>query len=156
MANVNKVVLIGRLTRDPEIKDLQSGSTVCQFSLAVNGRKKDRDGQYVDDPCFLDCEAWNGQSNKLADNIDKYCKKGSQVYVEGSLKLDQWEDKDGGKRQKLKVVVRECQFLDAKKDDRDDRGRDDDRGRRRQEPEPRGRRQETRRNDEWEQGGEYQ
>jgi single-strand DNA-binding protein len=109
MANLNKVMLIGRLTRDPETRHTQGGSSVTNFGLAVNRtyRRKDSD-EKVEETTFVDVEAW-GQTG---ETFARFMKKGRQAYVEGRLKLDAWE-KDGQKRSKLTVVMEEFQFLDG-------------------------------------------
>lgn len=113
MANLNKIQLIGRLTRDPELKTFSGDGKVAVFGFAVNNRRKDKDGEWVDEPVFIDCDAFG----KTAELIDEYLSKGSQAYLEGRLKLDQWKDKTSGdNRSKLKVVVENVQFLDSKKD----------------------------------------
>ncbi len=117
MANLNKVMLIGRLTRDPECRAFANGGRVAKFGFAVNNRKKNtQTGEWEEDPVFLTCEAFNrGETGKLADNVERFLKKGSQAYIEGHLKLDQWDDKTTGeKRQMLKIVVEVVQFLDPK------------------------------------------
>src|ERR1043166_9263077 len=98
MASLNKVMLIGRLTRDPEVRSFATGGKVAKFGLAVNGRKKNADtGKWGEEPTFLDCEAFNrGESGKQADLIEKFLRKGSQVFIEGGLELDQGE-KEGQK-----------------------------------------------------------
>src|SRR5207253_8922365 len=103
MANLNKVMLIGRLTRDPETRHTQGGNSVTNFGLAVNRtyRRKDSDEQ-VEETTFVDIEAWG----KTGETFARYMKKGRQAYVEGRLKLDSWE-KDGQKRSKLTVVMEE-------------------------------------------------
>src|SRR5437764_5741639 len=119
MANVNKVILVGRLTRDPECRTFSTGGKVAKFGFAVTNRKKNtQTGQWEDEPMFIDCEAYNrGEFGKTADVIEQYLRKGSQVYLEGRLHLDQWEDKNGGgKRSKHKLVVENLQFLDPKQD----------------------------------------
>lgn len=119
MANLNKVMLIGRLTRDPEVRLFQSGGKVASFGFAVNNRRKNQQtGQWEEDPVFLDCEAFNrGDYGKLADLVEQYLRKGYQAYIEGHLKLDQWNDKNTGeKRQKLKIVVDNVQFLEPRRD----------------------------------------
>ena len=108
MANLNKVMLIGRLTRDPEMVTFANGGRVAKFGFAVNNRKKNQStGQWEDEPVFLDVEAFNRETGrKLADLVEQYLKKGHQVYLECSLKLDTWNDKTTGeKRQKLKFVL---------------------------------------------------
>src|SRR5215813_4404278 len=106
MANLNKVMLIGRLTRDPEVRTFAGGGKVAHFGFAVNNRKKNQQtGEWEDDPVFLEVDAFNRESGrKLADLVEQYLKKGNQAYLEGNLKLDQWVDKnDGQKRSKVKV-----------------------------------------------------
>ena len=120
MANLNKVMLIGRLTRDPECRMFSNGGKVANFGFAVNNRKKNQQtGQWEDEPVFLDCEAFNrGETGKTADLIEQYLRKGAQAYIEGHLKLDQWNDKTtGDKRTKIKIVVDVVQFLEPRKDD---------------------------------------
>ena len=108
MANFNKVYLIGNLTRDPELRVTPKGTAICQFGLAVNRQFKDESGALRDDTTFVDIEAWG----KQGETISKYCQKGRPLFVEGRLKLDQWEDKASGqKRSKLKVVLEGFQFL---------------------------------------------
>ena len=113
MAYLNKVFLIGNLTRDPELRVTPKGTQICQFGLAVNRSFKDESGQTRDDVTFVDVEAWG----KQAEVIAKYLAKGSAAMVEGRLKFETWEDKTTGqKRQKLKVVVENVQFLVSKRD----------------------------------------
>ncbi|MCR6656026.1 MAG: single-stranded DNA-binding protein [Opitutus sp.] len=108
MANFNKVYLIGNLTRDPELRVTPKGTAICQFGLAVNRQFKDESGATRDETTFVDIEAWGRQG----ETISKYCTKGRPLFVEGRLKLDQWEDKQSGqKRSKLKVVLEGFQFL---------------------------------------------
>jgi single-strand DNA-binding protein len=117
MANLNKVMLIGRLTRDPEVRMFANGGKVAAFGFAVNNRKKNQQtDQWEDEPVFLDVKAFNREvGRKLADLAEQYLKKGHQTYVEGHLVLEQWQDKnDGSKRQKLVVVVDNFQFLEPR------------------------------------------
>ena len=109
MANLNKVMLIGRLTRDPETRHTSGGNSVTNFGMAINRsyRKKDSD-ELVEETTFVDIEAWG----KGGETFARYMKKGRQAYIEGRLKLDTWE-KDGAKRSKLTVVMEEFQFLDG-------------------------------------------
>jgi single-strand DNA-binding protein len=118
MANLNKVMLIGRLTRDPEVRTFSNGGKVAKIGFAVNNRKKNQQsGQWEDDPVFLDIDAFNRENGrKLADLVEQYLRKGNQAYIEGNLVLDQWTDKDGQKRSKLKIVLQEVQFLEPKSD----------------------------------------
>lgn len=115
MANLNKVMLIGRLTRDPEVRVFNTGGKVAHFGFAVNNRKKNpQSGLWEDEPVYLDVEAFNrGDFSKLADLVEQYLRKGRQVYIEGHLKLDQWTSQDGQKRNKLKIVADNVQFLDS-------------------------------------------
>lgn len=120
MANVNKVILIGRLTRDPETRTFSNGGKVAKFGFAVSNRKKNaQTGQWEDVPMFIDCEAFNrGEFGKQADLVEQYLSKGRQVYLEGRLELDQWDDKTTGqKRSKHKLVVENMQFLDGGRQD---------------------------------------
>ncbi|MEY5101113.1 MAG: Single-stranded DNA-binding protein [Pseudomonadota bacterium] len=108
MANLNKVMLIGNLTRDPELRVTPKGTPVATLSLAVNRKWRDEAGADREEVTFVDLEAWGKQGETLA----KYLAKGRPLFVEGRLKLDQWEDRDTGqKRQRLKVVVEGFQFL---------------------------------------------
>jgi single-strand DNA-binding protein len=110
MASLNKVFLIGNLTRDPELRVTPKGTPICQFGIAVNRQYKDDSGATRDETTFVDIEAWGKQGELVA----KYLGKGSQCMVEGRLKLDQWEDKASGqKRSRLKVVLDNVQFLGA-------------------------------------------
>ena len=105
--NVNTVILAGHLTRDPELRPLAGDKVVVQFSLAINRRYKGADGEVKEDSTFVDCEAWG----RTAELIGQYLAKGSAAYVEGRLKLDSWQDKEGKNRQRLKVLVDNVQFV---------------------------------------------
>jgi len=112
-------MLIGNLTRDPELRVTPKGTAICQFGLAINRQFKDESGAQRDETTFVDCEAWG----KQGENIAKYLTKGRPAYVEGRLKLDSWDDKTTGqKRSKLKIVVEQVQFLGG----RDDKPQDSD------------------------------
>ena len=117
MANLNKVILIGRLTRDPETRAFQNGGMVAKIGFAVTNRKKNtQTGQWEDEPMFIDIEVFNrGETGKLADLVRDRCRKGSQIMVEGRLHLDSWE-KDGQKRTKHKIVADNIQLLDPRQD----------------------------------------
>ncbi|MEM9415264.1 MAG: single-stranded DNA-binding protein [Planctomycetota bacterium] len=108
-ANFNKVILMGNLTRDPEMRMLPSNMPVASFGLAVNDRFKNKQtDQWEERPNFIDCEAFG----RTAENIGKFFSKGKPIFVEGKLRFDQWEDKQSGqKRSKLKVVVDTFQFV---------------------------------------------
>lgn len=118
MANLNKVMLIGRLTRDPEPIELRGATAGAKFGFAVNNRKFNETTQQWDDvPVFIDMEIWNRGESKQADRVLQTLRKGQQVFIEGHLKLDQWEDKNGGgKRQMLRVVVEMFQYLEPRQD----------------------------------------
>src|SRR5262245_50292523 len=118
MANLNKVMLIGRLTRDPEVFMFANGGKVAKFGFAVNNRKKNaQTGQWEDVPVFLDVEAFNrGETGKTADLIEQYLRKGHQAFIEGHLRLDQWTTQEGQKRNKLLIVVDNVQFLERRSD----------------------------------------
>jgi single-strand DNA-binding protein len=117
MANLNKVMLIGRLTHDPEVRTFSNGGKVAKIRFAVNNRKKNQQtGQWEDDPVYLDIDAFNRDTRKLADLAQQYLKRGHQAFIEGHLVLDQWTDADGQKRSKLKVVMHDVQFLEPKAD----------------------------------------
>lgn len=109
MASFNRVILMGNLTRDPEVKQLPSDTTVCEFSLAVNRRWRDADGGDHDDVLFIDCSAFGRTGEAIGENLTK----GRPVHIEGRLKLDQWEQ-DGQRRSKIRVVVEQFRFVDRK------------------------------------------
>ena len=116
MANLNKVLLMGRLTRDPEARPV--GSTkVVKFGFAVNNRRKDsQSGEWVDDPVFLDVEVWDRGENRAASNAEERLRNGSAVFIEGKLKYEQWTVQDGTKRSALRVTADSIQYLDPKSD----------------------------------------
>ncbi len=116
MANLNKVMLIGRLTRDPEVRTFTNGGKVAKFGFAVNNRRKNtQSGQWEDEPVFLDCEVFNrGENGRQADLVEQSLQKGHQVFLEGHLKMDQWTDKEGQKRSRLVIVVDNFQFLERR------------------------------------------
>lgn len=108
MSNFNKVILMGNLTRDPQVKQLPSSTTVVDFGLAVNRRYKTQAGEDREETLFIECSAFG----KQAEVINQYCKKGKALFVEGRLKYDTWEDKQGGgHRSKITVVVENFQFV---------------------------------------------
>jgi len=107
MANYNRVILIGNLTRDPQLSSLPSQTSVVEFGLAVNRRWKGQDGQQREDTCFIDCTAFGRQ----AEVLNQYMSKGRGILVEGRLQFDTWEGKDGSRRSKHRVVVENFQFL---------------------------------------------
>ena len=107
MANFNKILLIGNLTRDPQLSYLPSQTAVVDFGLAVNRRWKGKDGENKDETCFVDCRAFG----RTAENINKYLSKGRQLFVEGRLTFNAWTAADGTKRSKHRVTVENFQFL---------------------------------------------
>jgi single-strand DNA-binding protein len=108
MANLNKVMLIGNLTRDPEVRYTPKGTAVGDLGLAVNRRVSDGNGNWSDETTFVDITVWGTN----AENAQKYLTKGRGVFIEGRLQLDTWDDKQSGqKRSKLKVVAEVLQFL---------------------------------------------
>ncbi|PJA15939.1 MAG: single-stranded DNA-binding protein [Elusimicrobia bacterium CG_4_9_14_3_um_filter_62_55] len=123
MANLNKVMLIGRLTRDPEIKEFDNGGKVANIGFAVNNRRKNPDsGEWEDVPVWVDLKAFDRENGrKLADVAQRYLRKGQQVYVEGHLVLEEWNDKENGtRRTKTVVYADQLQFLEKKKDAEDE------------------------------------
>jgi single-strand DNA-binding protein len=122
MATLNKVMMMGRLTNDPEVKTLSSGTVVAKFRLVVGRSKKNKvTGQWENDPnpCYIDCEAYTapGAKRDIAGLIGNYVKKGDQIYLEGNLQLDEWQDKNGGgKRSKHKIVIDGVELLGSKND----------------------------------------
>ena len=110
MANINKVTLIGNLTRDPELKSTPKGTMVADLGLAINERWKDANGNEKEDTLFVDITFFG----KTAEIIGKHLTKGQPIYVEGKLKLETWDDKQTGqKRSKMKVVGDNFQFLSS-------------------------------------------
>ena len=108
MASFNKVLLLGNLTRDPALKYTPSQQAVCEIGVAVNRKFKTASGEDREEVTFVDCTAWG----KQAEVINQYMTKGKPIFIEGRLKLDQWEDKQGGgKRSKMTVVIENFQFV---------------------------------------------
>jgi single-strand DNA-binding protein len=112
MANYNKVILIGNLTRDPQLRYTPSQMAVCDLGLAVNRRWNSKDGQQREETAFVNCTAWGRQ----AETIQKYMSKGQPMLVEGRLTYSQWDGPDGKKRSKLEVTVERFQFLGGRRD----------------------------------------
>ncbi|MEM6333153.1 MAG: single-stranded DNA-binding protein [Planctomycetota bacterium] len=109
MPNLNKVMLMGNLTRDPELRYTSSNMAVANLGLAVNRRWTNKQtNQQQEETTFVDCEAWGRQ----AEVLNQYLRKGRPVYLEGRLKLDQWQDQSGNNRSKLKIVIENFQFID--------------------------------------------
>jgi single-strand DNA-binding protein len=108
--DINRVTLVGRLTRDPVLRHLPSGSPVLEFGLAVNGRQQDSGGQWVDKPNFFDVKVYGNQ----AEFLSQYLQKGRRVGIDGRLDWRSWEAQDGTKRSKVDVVAQTVQFLDSR------------------------------------------
>ncbi len=107
MASFNKVLLMGNLTRDPEVRTTPSGLTIAKLGLAVNRKYRTREGEQKEETTFVDVDAFGPQ----AEVIQRYCSKGSGIFIEGRLRLDQWQDpKSGENRSKLNVVLENFQF----------------------------------------------
>lgn len=118
MPSFNKVILMGNLTHDPMLKEMQNGAAVCRLSLAVSRTWKAQSGQEQKETCFVDVTAFD----KSAENCAKFLRKGSSVLVEGRLRQETWEDKNGGgKRSKLTVVAEQVRFLSAPKGEEGER-----------------------------------
>ena len=112
MAAINRVVLVGNLTRDPELRHTPSGTAVCNLRLAVNTRRKDETGQWVDKPNYFDITVWGNQGERCA----QYLSKGRPVAVDGRLEWREWETPEGNKRQAVDVVADTVQFLGGRGD----------------------------------------
>lgn len=106
MANFNKVILMGNLTRDIELRHTQGGMAIAKFGMAIN-RKTRSQGEAKETTCFVDCTAFD----KSAELLSQYVRKGSQLFVDGRLEFSTWEAKEGGKRSKLEVIVENFQFM---------------------------------------------
>jgi single-strand DNA-binding protein len=125
--NYARVTLVGRLTRDPEVKTFANGGKVAKLGFAMSYRKKDqRSGEWVEEPMFIDVDVFNrGENGRDADHCAERLRKGSPVCVEGQLKLEQWEDNSGNKRSRHKVVADSIVFIDPKPADGDGGGHRD-------------------------------
>jgi single-strand DNA-binding protein len=112
MSGFNKVILMGNMTRDPQLSYLPSNTPVVEFSIATSRTFKKQDGTQGEEVCFTDCQMFG----KRAEVVSKYFNKGSKILVEGRLKFDQWDAQDGAKRSKLRVFVENFDFIDKKQD----------------------------------------
>ena len=112
MASYNRVILVGNLTRDPQLRYIPSGTPVADLGLAVKNRYKNSNGEWVEEPTFVDITLWA----RTAEVASEYLSKGSPVLIEGRLKLDTWETNEGQKRSKLKVVGERMQMLGSRAD----------------------------------------
>ena len=112
--NINRVVLTGNLTRDPELRSLPSGMSVCSLRVACNTRRKDGSGQWVDKPNYFDVTVWGAQG----ENCARFLAKGRPIAVDGRLEWREWEAKDGsGTRQSIDIIADSVQFLSSPRDD---------------------------------------
>jgi len=113
MAGVNKVILIGNLGKDPEVRSLESGAKVASFSLATTESYKNKEGQKVDQTEWHNIVMWRG----LAEVAEKYLKKGSQIYLEGKIRSRSWDDKEGNKRYTTEIIADTFTMLGAKREE---------------------------------------
>jgi single-strand DNA-binding protein len=111
-ANINRVVLVGNLTRDPELRHTPSGTAVCSLRLAVNSRRKDASGQWIEKPNYFDITVWGQQG----ENCAQYLSKGRPVAIDGRLEWREWDAQDGTKRQAVEVIADSVQFLGGRGD----------------------------------------
>ena len=116
MASLNKVLLIGNLTRDPDVKMMTNGRPVCNFGLALNRSYKDSEGNKKDETTFVDVECFGPR----AEAVGRFFTKGRAIFVEGRLKLDQWESKEGEKRSAIRVVLDNFEFVDSRQESPND------------------------------------
>ena len=116
--NFNKIMLLGRLTDNPEVRTFTNGGKVAKFTIAVNDRKKNSDtGDWEDNPTFVDCKIFNrGEFGKMADHASTYLHKGSLTFVEGKLVQERWENEAGDKRSKHIIYLDSFQVLDPKEE----------------------------------------
>lgn len=115
MASFNEVLLLGNMTRDPELSTTKNGASVCKLGLAVN-RKYKANNDWKEEVCFVDITAWGNQG----ENCAKYLTKGQSVFIKGRLQFHQWETDDGQRRSKLDVVAENVQFLNSPQSGGDD------------------------------------
>jgi single-strand DNA-binding protein len=113
MANINRVVLVGNLTRDPELRHTPSGMAVCSLRVAVNTRRKDsQTGEWTEKPNYFDVTVWGNQG----ENCAQYLSKGRPVGIDGRLEWREWEAQDGSKRQAVEIIADSVQFLGGRQD----------------------------------------
>ena len=108
--NINRVVMTGNLTRDPELRNLPSGTSVCSLRIACNTRRKDESGQWVDKPNYFDVTVWGAQG----ENCAQYLAKGRPVAIDGRLEWREWQDQQGNKRQSIDIIADSVQFLGSR------------------------------------------
>ena len=110
MANYNRVILAGNLTRDPQLSYTPSNTPICKFGMAINRRWRDQQGNMQEETCFVDCTAFG----RTAETINQYMSKGRPILVEGRLQFSQWTSQEGQKRSKLEVVAERFTFVDTR------------------------------------------
>ncbi|HEY8000668.1 MAG TPA: single-stranded DNA-binding protein [Solirubrobacterales bacterium] len=108
--NINRVIITGNLTRDPELRSLPSGTSVCELRVAVNSSRKDESGNWVDKPNYFNVKVWGAQG----ENCSTYLSKGRPVAVDGRLDWREWEGQDGQKRQSVDIIADRVQFLGSR------------------------------------------
>jgi single-strand DNA-binding protein len=113
VANINRVVLVGNLTRDPELRQTPSGTSVCKLRIAVNTRQKDQSGNWGDKPNYFDVTVWGNQ----AESCSQFLSKGRPVGIDGRLDWREWDAQDGTKRQAVEIIADTVQFLGSRGDD---------------------------------------
>jgi single-strand DNA-binding protein len=109
-SNINRVVLVGRLTSDPELRALPSGSTVCNLRLACNGTRKGPEGEYTEKPNFFNVSVFG----PVGESVHRYMSRGRRIAIDGRLNWSEWETPEGGKRQAVEIVAETVQFLDSR------------------------------------------
>src|SRR3954466_2078133 len=107
--NINRVVLVGNLTKDPELRSTPSGTSICKLRLAVNTRRKDQSGQWTDKPNYFDVTVWGQQG----ENCARYLSKGRPIALDGRLEWREWETAEGHKRQEIDIIADSVQFLSS-------------------------------------------
>lgn len=113
MASFNRVIIVGNLGRDPELRYTAQGTPVCSFSMATNERRKDRNGEMQDHTTWFRITLWN----RLAETASQYLQKGRQVYIEGRLRVEEYIDRDGKPRHSLEVFATDMQFIGSRGDE---------------------------------------
>ncbi len=108
--NINRVVMTGNLTRDPELRSLPSGTSVCSLRIACNTRRKDQSGEWTDKPNYFDVTVWGAQG----ENCSQYLSKGRPVAIDGRLEWREWQDQQGNKRQSVDIIADSVQFLGSR------------------------------------------
>jgi single-strand DNA-binding protein len=121
-SNINRVVLVGRLTSDPELRALPSGATVCGLRIACNTTRKSPEGDYMERPNFFNVSVFGN----AGESVHRYMSRGRRVAIDGRLEWREWETPDGGKRQAVEIVAESVQFLDGRNDHGDSGGPSDD------------------------------